>query len=130
MENYFGKVREYLNESDYETVYSDEIDEIFVITNEEEGIQNLVIGCADPILIIEQFLVEIKNPTPEIYKSLLQKNREIVHGGFVLDDTGKKVIFRDTLQIENLDANELEASINSLSLLISEYMDELISFTK
>jgi hypothetical protein len=48
----------------------------------------------------------------------------------VLDETGKKVIFRDTLQLENLDQNELEGSLNSLSLLLSEYSTELIEFSK
>ena len=61
---------------------------------------------------------------------LLKKNRDIIHGAFVLDESGKKVIFRDTLQILNLDRNELEGSLNSLSLLLSEYSNELIKFSK
>ncbi|MFT6442591.1 MAG: hypothetical protein ACJASM_002140, partial [Salibacteraceae bacterium] len=36
----------------------------------------------------------------------------------------------DTLQIVSLDLNELEGSLNSLSLLLSEYSDELIKFSK
>ncbi len=63
-------------------------------------------------------------------KFLLEANRNIIHGAFVLNETGEKVIFRDTLQIENLDLNELEASINSLSLLLSEYSNELIKISK
>jgi hypothetical protein len=39
-------------------------------------------------------------------------------------------LFRDTLQLEHLDLNELEASLNSLQLLLSEYMNELIVFSK
>ena len=57
-------------------------------------------------------------------------NRDIIHGAFVLDDDGDKVIFRDTLQIENLDLNEIEASLNSLSLLLSEYSEQIIKFSK
>ncbi|MCC7454321.1 MAG: molecular chaperone Tir, partial [Crocinitomix sp.] len=41
-----------------------------------------------------------------------------------------KVIFRDTLQVDSLDLNELEGSLTSLSLLLSEYSDEIISFSK
>ena len=65
-----------------------------------------------------------------VTKKLLQKNRDIIHGAFVLDETGQKVIFRDTLQIENLDLNELEASLNSLSLLLSEFSEQIINFSK
>ena len=54
----------------------------------------------------------------------------MIHGALVLDETEKKVIYRDTLQLENLDLNELEASIESLSLLLCEYSDEIIAFSK
>ena len=41
-------------------------------------------------------------------KRLLQINRTLVHGAFVLDEEGTTLLFRDTLQLENLDRNELE----------------------
>lgn len=130
MIDHFNKVKSYLLELDYSIFYMNEEEGVLVVENESEGISNLVIACADPLLIMEQFLFELKHDSSEILKNLLQKNRDIVHGAFALDDGGKKVIFRDTLQLENLDLNELESSINSLSLLLSEYSDELIKFSK
>lgn len=130
MNDQFEKVREYLLDLDFNILNENEEDGVFWVEKEDAGIQNLVIGCLDPILIMEQFLFEIKSDSLEIFKSLLIKNRDIIHGAFVLDETGKKVIFRDTLQLENLDLNELEGSLNSLSLLMSEYTDELIKFSK
>ena len=85
---------------------------------------------AYPIVIIEQFIFKVNQPNEEIYKSLLKKNRDIIHGAFVLDDSGERVIFRDTLQLENLDLNELEGSLNSLSLLLSEYSEQIITYSK
>lgn len=126
----YEKVRAYLQELDYMIVREDKDDEVFVIESESDGIKNLVIGCADPILIMEQYIFEIPNGDTEVYKKLLVKNRDIVHGAFVLAEDGKKVLFRDTLQLENLDLNELEGSINALSLLLSEYSDEIIEFSK
>jgi len=130
MNDHFEKVRDYLLELDFNILQENEEDGVFWVENEEAGIHNLVIGCLDPILVMEQFLFEIKEDTKEMYKKLLIKNRDIIHGAFVLDETGKKVIFRDTLQLENLDQNELEGSLNSLSLLLSEYSEELIDFSK
>ena len=130
MNSYFEQVQGYLLDLDFNILNENEEEGVFWVENEDAGIHNLVIGCLDPILVMEQFLFEIKNESNEIYKSLLIKNRDIIHGAFVLDETGKKVIFRDTLQLENLDLNELEGSINSLSLLLSEYSDELIKFSK
>lgn len=130
MDKDFQKVKDYLLELDYDIVHESEEDGMFLVENENDGIKNLVIGCANPILIMEQFLFDVKGGNLEgMYSELLKKNRDIVHGAFVLDSSGEKVIFRDTLQIENLDLNELEGSINSLSLLLSEYSDELIAFS-
>lgn len=130
MENYFEKVKGYLLDLEYNIVSEDAEDEVFVIEREDDGIQNMVVACADPILILEQYLFELKKENKDVYKNLLMKNRDIIHGAFVLDETGTKVIFRDTLQLENLDLNEIEGSINSLALLLSEYSEEIIKFSK
>jgi hypothetical protein len=60
----------------------------------------------------------------DLFKRLLQINRELVHGAFVMDIDGEYILFRDTLQLENLDRNELEASIHALSLALAEYGEE------
>ncbi len=130
MENHFNKIKDYVLDLGYTITGTNEEDQLLVIEDESSGIKNCVVGCADPILIIEQYLIQIDNGSSEVFQSLLQKNRDIIHGAFVLDESGKKVIFRDTLQIANLDLNELEGSLNSLSLLLSEYSDELIKFSK
>ena len=130
MKNYFQIVKDYLITLNYSITYENKEDGIIMIQNESEGIKNLILGIADPILIFEQYIFKINNPSEEILRGLLQKNRDIVHGAFVLDESGKKVIFRDTLQLENLDLNEFEASINSLSLLLSEYSENILKFSK
>jgi len=130
MDKHFSKVKEYLLELNYEIVQEDVEESLFVVQNEEAGIKNLIIDCEDPILIFEQFLFKIKNDNVNIYKALLQKNREIIHGALVLDETGINVIFRDTLQLENIDLNEVQGTLNSLELFLSEYADELIQFSK
>ena len=130
MKNHFTITRDFLLELNFNITTENMADGIMVVQKENSGIKNLILGIAPPILIIEQFIFTINNQSEKIFKSLLQKNRDIIHGAFVLDDTGKKVIFRDTLQIENLDLNELEGSLNSLSLLMSEYSEQIIEFSK
>ncbi|WP_026775479.1 hypothetical protein [Polaribacter sp. Hel_I_88] len=130
MKNYNTKIKNYLLQLDFNITYENEEDGILMISKESEGIKNLILGIAPPMLIMEQHIFNIKNKNEEVFKNLLIKNRDIIHGAFVLDETGQKVIFRDTLQIQNLDLNELEASLNSLSLLLSEYSDQIINFSK
>lgn len=130
MKNHFEITRDFLLELDFNITRENPEDGLLVIQKENSGIRNLIIGVAPPILIMEQFIFKINNHSDKIFKSLLQKNRDIVHGAFVLDDSGDKVIYRDTLQIKNMDLNELEGSLNSLSLLMSEYSDKIIEFSK
>lgn len=130
MNTHFLKVKNYLLDLECEIALEHPEEQTFVVNKIEAGIVNMVIGCAAPILIMEQYLVPLPEGNTEIYKKLLRKNRDIIHGAFVLDETGTKVIFRDTLQIENLDRNELEGSLNALGVLLSEYSDALISFSK
>jgi len=130
MKNHYKTVKDFLIQLNFNIIHENENDGIILISKENEGIKNLIIGVASPILIMEQHIFNIKNRNDNIYVSLLQKNRDIIHGAFVLDETGEKVIFRDTLQLENLDLNEIEGSLNSLSLLLSEYSEQIINFSK
>ena len=126
----FEKVKHYLMELNYDIIHEDVEDQLVLINKEDEGIKNMVIDCEDPILIIEQFLFNVKTESIDLFKSLLMKNREIVHGAFVIDETGNRVLFRDTLQLDTLDIEELEATLTSLTLLLNEYYDEIIAFSK
>jgi hypothetical protein len=129
MNDYFSKVKDYLNELKYSIIDENEADGLFVIDNEEEGIKNMMLVVEDPIIIMEQLIFKMKEEDVNIYKALLQKNQDILHGAFVLGEDGKSVLFRDTLQVENLDLNELAASLNSLSLLMGEFGDKIIEFS-
>ena len=124
------KVKSYLEELGFSISSENTKEELVVVDDEEKGINNLIIDCEEPILVIEQIIMKVPGKANDFFKRLLQINRTVVHGAFVLDENGKNVIFRDTLQLENLDKNELEGSINSLSLALAENANELISFSK
>lgn len=130
MGKHFHKVKQYLQQLDFDIATENIEESILVINKEQEGIKNLLLGVFSPILIIEQHIFNITKGDKNVYKELLKKNRDIVHGAFVLDESGEKVIFRDTLRLQNLDLDELEGSLNSLSLLLSEYADQIINYSK
>lgn len=126
----FKKVEKYIADSNFSIRTKNEKEGFLVVESEEDSIRNLIIGITPPVIIFEQYLFTLQKDNIDIFKSLLIKNRDIIHGAFALTEDGKKVIFRYTLQIHNLDQNEFEAAINSLSLLLSEYHDQLITFSK
>lgn len=125
--NYSDKVKEYLIELGY--LIDKEIPEehIFVISNEDNAVNNMVLDCEDNLLIIEQKLVDVTVDSPALWKKVLQANRSLIYGAYVLDESGKHLIFRDTLELENLDINELEDSLNALALGLVENIDLLLT---
>ncbi|NML56276.1 MULTISPECIES: YbjN domain-containing protein [Chryseobacterium] len=126
----FRTVKEWLLDYEFNITLEDETQRILIIEKESSGIKNMILIISDSILIMEQFLFEIKTPSEAIYRSLLRKNRDIVHGAFALDNTGKRVIFRDTLPTDNMAQNEVIASINSLGILVGEFSNEMIEMSK
>lgn len=130
MADHFSKVKEFLFDLGFDLQSENTEEKLVVITDEEKGISNLIIDCEDSILVLEQFIFQLKDANdPQMLKRLLQINRSLVHGALVLDEESR-VIFRDTLQLENLDLNELEASINAIGMMMAEYADEFISFAR
>ena len=125
----FDKVKNFIMDMGFSISHEDSKEELIVIDDDERGIKNLVIDCESPILILEQVVIPMPQNAADSYKRILQINRTLVHGAFVLDEEGTTLLFRDTLQTENLDRNELEGSIDALSLALAEYASELVSFT-
>lgn len=125
---HFEKVKSYLHDMEIAITSENVEEELVVINDENKGIHNMVIDCEEPILILEQVILPVTEENTSLYKRLLQMNRALVHGAFTLDDDGSRVIFRDTLELENLDRNELEGSIKALELALVEFGSELLQF--
>ena len=128
MKDKFNLIKGFLSDMEISIIKEDEAEELVIVEDEENGIKNLVIDCEAPIVVIEQVIMNIPQKRGNLYLRLLQLNRELVHGAFVVDETETYIIFRDTLQLENLDRNELEGSIHALSLALSEHGAELLEY--
>lgn len=126
----FDQIKGFIADLELRIVHEDVAEELVIVEDEESGIKNLVIDCEDPILILEQLIMPVPPQPGDLFKRLLQINRSLVHGAFVLDDGARNILFRDTLQLANLDFNELEGSISALSLALAENSAELLGFHK
>jgi len=126
----FEQVKDFILDMGFAISHEEPQEELVVIDDDERGIKNLVIDCESPILILEQVIIPMPQESSDFCKRILQINRTLVHGAFVLDEEGTTLLFRDTLQLENLDRNELEGSIDALSLALAEYASELVSFVR
>ena len=127
MSENLDRVKGYLLDLDFKIVSENEAEELVVVDDEDNGIKQLVIDCEPPIVVLEQLIAEVPAEPGDLFKRLLQMNNTLVHGAFVLDETGGRIFYRDTLQLANLDLNELEGSIRALSLALGEYGAELLT---
>ena len=130
MSENFDKVKEFLSELNFPIEEEDAAEELVVISDEERGIHKLIIDCEEPILILEQVIMPAPAEVGDLYRRLLELNRTLIHGAFVLDDETGTVLFRNTLRLDTLDRAELEGTINALGLALAENADELLSYTR
>ena len=127
MSEQFEKVKGYVLELGFRIDEEDSSEEIVIINDEERGIHKLVIDCEDTVLVVEQLIMKLE-PSTDVYRRILQMNRELVFGAFVLNEDGDSLLYRNTLALDNLDLNELESTINALSLGLAENGEELLAF--
>ena len=84
MENKFETVKEYLHEIGIAIVDENADEELVVVEDEENGIKNLIIDCEAPIIVLEQVIMGVPDNTKDLFKRLLQMNRNLVHGALFL----------------------------------------------
>jgi hypothetical protein len=91
-------------------------------------LMNLVVTLEPPLVVFRAKLMEIpKTKREALFRLLLELNAtQMIHGGYGLEDNN--VVLIDTLEAENLDYNEFQASVEALSLAISQDYEQLKVF--
>jgi hypothetical protein len=101
----------------------------WMIQDNEDSIENLVVTLNDPVIVFHVKLLEIPPGCDKLrlYEELLRLNAtDMLHGAYGLE--GNNVVAIDTLQAENLDFNEFQASVDSLNLAITTHYRRLAPF--
>jgi hypothetical protein len=120
------RVRQYLPDLNLAVTREDPEQDLIVVANEGEGIADLMLVFEEQTLTLAQHILNLADPEDAgALRRLLQMNGLLAHGAFALDDTGTRVIFRDTLELDTLDFGELAASVHALSLALAEHGQEL-----
>jgi CesT_Tir_1 len=101
---------------------------LWLVTTPEDA--EIVVNFAAPVLLLRVRVMELPSDEPrrsELYRQLLELNaRELVHGSYGIE--GDHVVLTDTLELENLDFSEFEASFDSLSLALATHMSALAPY--
>lgn len=103
---------------------------IWVVHDEIEHVDNIVITLASPVIVFRVKLMELPAGAGDqaaLCKKLLELNASsMVSGAYAIENGA--VIALETLQAENLDYNEFQAAIDGLTLAITEHYDVLKQF--
>lgn len=127
---YFDTVKQYLLDLQLSIVSEDVANCLVVVEDESRGLKNLVLDCEDSLLVVEQTIMPVPSNPGEMFRRLLQMNRYLVRGAFALDEESTRVLYRDTLQLAHLGPNDIEGTMDALSLALAEFGTELIDFNK
>jgi hypothetical protein len=89
---------------------------------------NIVVTLEPPLVLFRMKLMEIPNKRREdFFKLLLEINASnMIHGAYGIEDSN--VVLIDTLQAENLDYNEFQATLDALMLSSTQDYQKLKAF--
>jgi len=93
----------------------------WVVREPEKGLASLFIMMADPLVVLRLTVMPIPRKGAEkLYEELLHLNAtDMVHGAYAID--GKNVVIVDTLEGDTLDVEELQASIEAISVAVAQH---------
>jgi hypothetical protein len=105
----------------------EELEEGMYLVQTRNGGLPLVLNYAPPLLLLRMKVMDIEGEgTRELFKTLLELNAtDMVHGAYGLED--RELILSDTLEVETLDFQELQASVESIQMAASGHMDRIRS---
>ena len=89
----------------------------------------VLVHFAPPVVILRVRVMELPGEPRrnELFRQLLEYNaRELVHGSYGLE--GDHVVLTDTLELENLDFSEFEASFDSITLALASHLATLAPY--
>lgn len=102
----------------------DPVEEGLWVIDDPHG--KIVIHHAPPIIVFRVKLMDVPGGTPTaLYRRLLELNAsEMITAAYGVEEGA--VVAVASLQSENLDYNELQGALDSISLAMTEHRDELV----
>jgi len=108
-------------------ISSEEVDAgIWVLAPGEDNAP-VVVSLDPPVVVFRVKVMDMPEPgqkRSDLMQKLLELNAEgLMHGSYGIE--GSHVVLTDALQLENLDFNEFQASIDSITLALASHIPAL-----
>ena len=112
-----------------EGVHAREIEPgLWVLSANGDG-PEVAVHYAPPVVVLRVKVMALprKLKKPDLYLHLLELNaKDLVHGSYGVD--GSDIVLSDTLELENLDFNEFQASFESMTLALASHLATLAPY--
>ena len=122
-------IESFLDRLDAGTAETEELEPGLWVVRTTWGAEVLV-HYAPPVVILRVAVMALPSGAgkqAELCRQLLGYNaRDLVHGAYGLE--GDRVVLVDTLELENLDFSEFEASFDSLTLALATHLGALAPY--
>lgn len=106
----------------------EEVSDGLWLTGAKDDAQRIVVKYQVPVLVCRVNVMDAPDKNrEELYRTLLALNAtEMMHGAYGVE--GGKIVISDALQLENLDFNEFQATIDDISLAVADHYTRLAKF--
>lgn len=112
-------------EAQYEVVGDDDM---WLVRDSSLG-ENIAIKIAGPLLLFRVKVLDLSGVEDEaaLFRELLKLNAtDLVHGSYGISEDA--IVLTCTLEVENLDFNELQAVLDDFSLALANHYEKLTKF--
>jgi hypothetical protein len=108
----------------------DEVEEgMWLVRTEMDGL-GLVVNHSPPVLVFRAKVLDVpadEKQCAALYQRLLELNAtDLVHGAYGIEEGD--IILTEALELENLDFNEFQATVESIQMALAGHVEVLAPF--
>ncbi|MDP9151958.1 MAG: YbjN domain-containing protein [Myxococcota bacterium] len=96
------------------------------------GLPPVAVRVDPPLVVVRVHIGDVKAGEPQqapLFRQLLELNaRQLVHASYGIDDG--RVVLSSALELENLDFNELQATLDEIDMALAQHIPELARLAK
>jgi hypothetical protein len=122
-------IQSFLDRLDSGARSAEEVQPGLWVIRTDQGVE-CVVHYNPPVVVLRVRVMEEPAAVPkraDLYRQLLEYNaRDLVHGSYGLE--GDHVVITDTLELENLDFSEFQASFDSILLALASHLSALAPY--
>ena len=100
----------------------------WILNDPENGLEQVAVAVNEPLVVVRVKVMGVpKHKREEFFLKLLQINgSDLLHGAYAVGEND--VILIDTLNYETMDLEDFQATIDAISLALTEHYSLLSSF--